>query len=131
MESPSKHEFLIPNTVEECRALIHTLSEERATIDFQLSRSISNERERNVKPDWEWIRKARLAQRIKGIQIAKINDKIRSMKVQPDDSSADKILPSDAFMMVALEILPPESKDEIWAMVFTNWPHLKEKIVPV
>jgi hypothetical protein len=109
--------------------MIHTLSEERATIDYQLSRSISNERERGIKPDWDWIRKARLAKRIKGIQISKLNDKIRAMK-SPDEDPQE-ILPSDAFMMVAVKMLPEETKDEIWSAVFVNWPHLKGKIVPV
>lgn len=131
MESPSKHEFIMPNTVEECRIMIHTLSEERATIDYQLSRSISNERERGIKPDWDWIRKARLAKRIKGIQISKLNDKIRSMKDLGVNPTSDEILPSDAFMMIAVRMLPEETRNDIWDAVFANWPHLKGKIVPV
>lgn len=136
--SPSESEwhspvqdFPMPDTIEECKAMIVRLGEDRASIDFQLSRSISQERQDGIKPNWDWIRRARSAHKIKGLQIMRLNNHIAELNAataQQVDRPTDV---AEAFMAVAIRMLDPEARGDIWDAVFVNYPELKGKINPV
>lgn len=121
--------FVCPDSLDECKQLIIQFSEERASIDWQLSKSISDEKEGIKKPDWDWIRKATMAHRIKGLQIMKLNNKIAELNKASVLSRDSEV--AEAFLSCAIRMLDPEVRGDIWDAVIVNYPELKHRVTAV
>lgn len=115
--------FTLPDTVAACHEMTALLAEQRAGIEFSLSKSVTDQKEHAIPPDWDWVRRARYAHKIKGIQIQRLNAHLAELR------RAEKKELGQAFMEAALGVFEAADLQDVWDVVHERHPHLRREVI--